>query len=135
MSMCIHLEPGVWYMNIVKRVHVNLDAEMIRRLDAKAKLEGSNRTELISLAIEKLLSDNAADEGVDSTARLLRKLLEDVTGPQINRLAKMIAKTTKAAATTMYMQTILLDQNEKVDAIASFKDSTTKAVEYLNTRE
>lgn len=122
-------------MSETQRVQVLLDPELVKRLDAKSKVQNTNRSELIRLACEAYLSEGAANEGVDATMRLLRKVVQDEMNPQINRLAKMIAKTTKASATGMYMQVVALDTNPELDAKEIFRNSETKAVGYLNTRE
>lgn len=91
-----------------ERVQILLDKDLKNKIDARAKLEGMNRSELIRLACEMYLSDHAANDGLDTTSRLLRKIIQDEMNPQINRLAKMISKNTKAAATSMYMQVVSL---------------------------
>lgn len=117
------------------RINLYLDDELLERVDAEAKKMGMNRSELTRLVYESYLSNAAATEGVDATARILRKLIQDEMNPQFNRMAKMIAKSTKASATNMYMQLMELSTNKELDAVTVFRDSETKAVQFLNNRE
>jgi metal-responsive CopG/Arc/MetJ family transcriptional regulator len=127
---------GVWGLSKTKRVQMILEEDLLKRLDAEAEKLGLNRSEFIRLSVEERLSNNAASEGVDTTARILRKLIQDEMNPQFNRMAKMIAKSTKASATGMYLQVVELNAGGKaIDVVKAFRDSEAQAATYLNNKE
>lgn len=119
----------------MKRVQLLIDEELLLRIDAQAKKENTNRSELIRHAAEKLLSEAGASEGVDTVLKLVRKAIQDELNPQVNRLAKMTAKSIKASATTMYMNLIEMGEKGNMDAISVFRDAEAKAVTYLTTKD
>lgn len=117
-----------------KKIQLYIDESLLRIIDAEAKKLGMNRSEYLRLAAEEKVSANSAEQGVDTTLRFLRKAFQDEMKPQIERLAKMEAKTTKAAATAMYMLLVMMQQ-QGMDAVSIFENSEKKAAGYLNTRE
>jgi metal-responsive CopG/Arc/MetJ family transcriptional regulator len=117
------------------RFNIYLEEEALRVVDAEAEKLGLNRSEFVRIALDEKLSNGAANEGIDTTMRLLRKLLADELNPQFNRMAKMIAKNTKASATGMYLQVVALNNEQGIDAVKAFRDSEASAVNYLMTKE
>lgn len=125
-------------MALQKRVQLMMDVDLLKRVDAEAEKQGMNRSEFTRMALEEKLSTNGAIDGVDTTMRLLRKLLQDEVNPQFNRMAKMIARNTKAAATGMYLHVLGMDKankKEAVDVVAAFRDSESKAAQYLISKD
>lgn len=117
-----------------KKIQLYIDEPLLKSATAEAKKLGMNRSEFVRLALEEKLSNNSAEAGVDTTLRLLRKALQDEMKPQIERLAKMEAKTTKASATAMYMLLVMLGKQGH-DAVSIFEGAEKKAATYLNSRE
>ncbi|MCY9763518.1 ribbon-helix-helix domain-containing protein [Paenibacillus alvei] len=117
-----------------QRVQVLFDSDLLKRIDAEAKKLGMNRSEFLRVAAETKLSNNAAEQGLDTVLRMMRKILSDELNPQFNRLAKMIAKDTKASATSMYMLLVMASQLN-MDAKTMFSKSEEKAAGYLTSKE
>lgn len=122
-------------MGSSKRVQLLMEPDLVKRLDAKAKLEGTNRTELVIRACELFLSESGAVDGADALLKMLNDTMKAYIDPQINRMAKMISKDTKASATAMYLIYSQLVAEGKYDAIGIFKEATSKAASYLTTKE
>lgn len=122
-------------MSSTKRINVSLEDGLLRRIDAEAQKLGMNRSEWIRLASEEKLSVQAATDGLDTTAKLIRKILEDVVGKESNRLAKMISRDTKASGTAMYMLYAYLEKVPGLDAKEFFTKSQNQAVNLLTSRE
>ncbi|MEK5061028.1 hypothetical protein BK126_26290 [Paenibacillus sp. FSL H7-0326] len=117
-----------------QRVQVLFDDDLLKSLDAECKKQGMNRSEFIRSAVEQRISSNSAEQGLDTILKMLRKVLQDELNPQFNRLAKMQAKTTKAAATAMYMQLVTVSALG-LDGRDSLKSAEEKAVGYLTNKE
>lgn len=119
-----------------QRVQMLLSSELLVRLDAEAEKQGMNRSEFMRLALEEKLSSNASVEGVDATMRLLRKLLQDELNPQINRLAKMIYKSTKAGAHGLFFQMLAINSlHNNIDAVKHYQDAEKQAIAYASAKE
>lgn len=131
MMVCIG---GSNRLSKMKRVQMLLEEDLLKRLDAEAELKGMNRSEFMRLALEEKLSAHASVEGIDSTVKALRRVLSDELNPQFNRMAKMVAKSTKAAATGMYLQVVELNAAGSVDAVKAFRDAKIQATAYLTSR-
>lgn len=117
-----------------KKVQVYFDSDLLNNIDAEASKMGMNRSEFLRLAAEEKLSKNAASQGMDTILPMMRNVVQDEIKSQINRIAKMEAKTTKAAATSMYMILVLL-HHFGMDPKSIFEASEKKAVMYLQTKE
>lgn len=122
-------------MGTTKRVQLLMEPDLVKRLDAKATLEGTNRTELIIRACELFLSESGAVDGADALQKMLTNIMKNVIDPQFNRMAKMIAKDTKASATSMYMQYSEMVSDGKHDALQIYRDASAKAATYLTTKD
>lgn len=119
----------------MKRVQILIDDELLKRVDAEAEKINMTRSEYIRNALESQLSKTAAVEGVDTTVKLLRALLKDELNPHVNRLAGMISKATKAAATGMYLQVLELQTNKDINAVEAYQKAEARAVAYLTHKE
>lgn len=117
------------------RINISLDEDLLKRIDAEAEKLGMKRSEFIRLSTEEKLSDSAANDGIDTTLRLIRRVMQDEFTGQFNRMAKMIAKDTKASATAMYMLLAYLSKVPGLDAIEAYRQSESRAVTYLTTKE
>jgi metal-responsive CopG/Arc/MetJ family transcriptional regulator len=117
-----------------KEVRFYIDDEMLRSLDGLVAREESNRSEVLRRIVQKSLSEESAVDGIDTVLKLLRNALHDVTKPQFERLAKMIAKDTKASATGMFMQVADFYKRGE-DHVAIYDESSKKAAAYLIARE
>ncbi|MEK4983572.1 ribbon-helix-helix domain-containing protein [Bacillus sp. FSL K6-6540] len=121
-------------MGQLRKIQLYIDEDLLKKLDAEASVLNMNRSEFIRDAIELKLSNGAAVEGIETTMRLLRRVIEDSINPQFNRMAKMIAKDTKASATSMYLNVLHLAEIGR-DSVNLYKQAESKAAAYLTSKE
>jgi metal-responsive CopG/Arc/MetJ family transcriptional regulator len=117
-----------------KQIRVYLDDELLRSVDGLAAKEGLNRSEMLRRIIQRGVSEDSAVEGIDTVLKLLRNVLHDVTKPQFDRIAKMVAKDTKASAAGMFMQVVEFHKKGE-DHVAIYSESMKKAAAYLATKD
>jgi metal-responsive CopG/Arc/MetJ family transcriptional regulator len=117
-----------------KELRFMVDEQMLRDLDAEAGRRGVKRNEMCRRLLEEKLSEEDALRGIDTIMKMLRTVLKDTANPQFERLAKMIAKDTKASATGMFMQVADFYKRGE-DHVAIYDESSKKAAAYLIARE
>lgn len=121
-------------MSDQKKVQMYFDPVLLTNLDAEVAKMGMNRSEFVRLAVEEKLSKNAAHQGMDTILPSLRSVVQDEIKSQFTRLAKMEAKTTKAAASGMYMLIAMMN-HLNMDAEGFYAACEKKAVQYLTSKE
>lgn len=109
----------------------HLKIKITNDLDAKLKATAIRKqlsvATLVRNILEQTLTEGAAVEGREALDNAIRRALR----PDIERLAKLIVKSTVAGATSMYLNVQTISDLGKTDAVEIYQGARKKAVFYL----
>jgi len=121
------------YINDYVEVRVRIKQEDYQAIQIMAK----NNAEPIAKLIRRLLSNNISQEvvsdNINTVSDVLRRVVRDVTRAETDRLAKLIVKTMKAAATSMYQGAQIIEDIGENKGKDIFENSLKMAIEYIKT--
>ena len=107
-------------------------------LDALRSL-ASQRKEPISKVARRLLVQSVAEEsaanGRDVICSAVRSSMRDVLKPVEDRMAKLSAKATMAAATSMFLNVQCIKDLGKNNAVELYNDARSKAAVYMRGKD
>ncbi|MDN5347399.1 MAG: hypothetical protein PWP65_963 [Clostridia bacterium] len=110
-----------------KYIHFGVSDDLHAKLKAEATRRSLSVANLVRDLLSQALAEQAAVEGRDALDRAIRRAIK----PDVERLAKMLAKATVAGATAMYLNTQALADLGKHDAMELYHAARKKAVAYL----
>jgi negative regulator of replication initiation len=114
-----------------KRLQFNVTDELYRALKAEATREGLSIGQLIRRMLEADLAERAAAKGQDAVTRALRQAIK----PTEDRLAAMVAKATRTAATSMYLNVQAMAAVGVDNVLELYEEARKKAVAYMRQKE
>lgn len=108
-------------------LHFGIDDELHATLRAEAARRGLPVANLVRDLLTYAMAEEAAVEGRDAIDRAVRRALK----PAEERLARLIARAAMAAATAMYLNTQVIADTGKHDAVELYQQARKKAAIYL----
>jgi len=90
------------YINDYVEVRVRIKQEDYQAIQIMAKNNGEPIAKLIRRLLSNNISQVVVSDNINTVSDILRRVVRDVTRAETDRLAKLIVKTMKAAATSMY---------------------------------
>ncbi|MGB9860173.1 MAG: hypothetical protein ACPLQP_09600 [Moorellaceae bacterium] len=114
-----------------KYLHLGIDNDLDAKLRAEASRKGVSVAVLVRDILKQALAEGAAIEGRDALDRAIRRAIK----PDVDRLAKLLVKSTMAGATAMYLNVQVLSDLGKHDAVNLYHLARKRAVEYLRLPE
>ena len=117
------------------RFSVSVDEKTSNEIQNIVNKTGKSKAEVTRELINKGLAANWLDENVDFISQIIRRQLEVVIKPHIERLAKLSSKCGHIAATAAFLnvqafQDLVMDEKRKVP-IEMYEKARKKAVEYM----
>ena len=120
--------------NFNKEIRVLIDNE----LDIALKAQATRRKESVAEIVRRLLKESLAKEiAEDSTyiiSTTIRKTIRSELKLTENRIAKLVAKTSIAAATSMFLNYAVIKEGNlglKINSKELYEQARIKAVAYL----
>lgn len=113
------------------RLDIGLDDDLAARLKAEATRRELSIAVLVREILNRALSEEAAIEGREALDRAIRRAIKK----DVDRLAKLMVKSTMAGATAMFLNVQVLNDLGKHDAANIYHVARKKALEYLRLSE
>ena len=117
-----------------KEIRFVVEDGLYDAIGALAQRRGETMADVCRRILERGISNDAAEDGLDTILYAVRKTMKDVLKPTEERLAKINAKTSIAAATSMYLNTQVI-ANTGHDARAIYEEARKKAVAFVRSTE
>lgn len=117
-----------------KRINPSFDINTYTQINNLAKKNNTTAAALIREWSLKGLTGELAVENLDLITQIIRKQLQSILVPEIDRLASLSAKTCIQATTALYLAIDVLDSlppSKNLDTIAAYEMARKKAVMYL----
>lgn len=114
-------------------IHLRLPPELDNRITVLASAQRKSKSEVIRNILHKATCENAAEDSLDLISETIRLVIRSELRRTEDRLAKIAAKNTIAAATSMYLNTIVIEDLGKRNAIEFYKVARKKAVAFLQS--
>ena len=119
----------------MKSLSIRLDDDLYNSLSTIA----TQRKEKMAVVIRRILAQYTAEEsaanGRDVIFSAVRSSMREVLKPVEDRLAKLSAKATMAAATSMFLNVQCIADLGKNNAKELYNDARGKAAAYLRGKE
>lgn len=119
----------------MKSLSIRLDDDLYNSLSTIA----TQRKEKMAVVIRRILAQYTAEEsaanGRDVICSAVRSSMREVLKPVEDRLAKLSAKATMAAATSMFLNVQCIADLGKNNAKELYNDARGKAAAYLRGKE
>lgn len=113
----------------------HLKVKITGDLDAKLKAAATRKQLSVATVVrdilEQALSEGAAVEGREALDKAIKRAMK----PDVERLAKLIVKSTMAGAASMYLNVQAIADLGKNDAVELYQEARKKAVAYLREVE
>jgi len=119
----------------MKKITVKVSDEIYSLLLDLSARRQETVSSIVRKILEKGLTQEAAESGIDAVTEAVRKAMRDILKPAEDRLAKLSAKTAVAAATAMYLNVQTIADMGKNDAVELYQEAREKAVAYLKERD
>lgn len=121
----------------LKRYTLCVTEEMYEKIYNICKIEGKGMAEVTRELIEKGLAYEWVDKNTELISMVVRRQLENVLKPHVERLAALESKTGHAAATSMFLNVQafmdLVDEEKRRIPKEMYERARKKAVEYMRT--
>lgn len=122
----------------LRKTSVKLYQRQYEAIERIAKNEGTSISDVIRELIDRALTEKVAEENTDLIAHVVRKQVEVVMKPHIERLAALSSKGGHMAARAAFLNVqALMDlvppENRK-DVRSMYDNASKKAVAYMKTR-
>lgn len=116
-------------------IHVMLDDELHRELQAQAKKTGKPMSEIAREYIRRGLSNQAANDSLDVVEETIRRTLRQVLKPSVERLASISSKGAIGANQAAYMLLQVIGDMGKTDPKEIWDSARKKAINQLKQHE
>lgn len=110
-----------------KILQIRITEDLDKRLKAEAAKKGLSVANLARDILTEALSEQAAIEGREALDRAIRRAIK----PDVDRLAKMLVKSTMAGATAMFLNVQVIADLGKHDALDLYQQARKKAAIYM----
>ncbi|WP_227766344.1 hypothetical protein [Zhaonella formicivorans] len=117
------------------QIHLKISESLNKKITALASAEQKSKSEVVRNILEHYTAENAAENSLDLVSETIRKVIKSELRRTEDRLAKIAAKNTIAAATAMYLNTLAIEDCGKRNAIEFYKEARKKAVAFLQSDE
>lgn len=114
-----------------KLLQIRVTEEMNRQLQAEAAKRGIPVADFVRNLLAQALSEAAAREGLGAVVAAVRQAIR----PTENRLAAMLQKAVIAAATSMYLNTQVIADAGREDAVDLYHAARKKAAQFLREKQ
>jgi len=122
----------------LRKTSVKLYQRQYEAIERMAKNEGTSISDVIRELIDRALTERVAEENTDLIAHVVRKQVEVVMKPHIERLAALSSKGghMAARATFLNVQALmdLVPPENRKDVRSMYESASKKAVAYMNMR-
>ena len=115
----------------MREIHLRLDDELEKKLKALAASRGEPMAVVIRNLLNEALSAESAVTSLNVIVSAVRNVIRRELKPLEERLAKINAKTSIAAATAMYMLVQVLDDLGVRNTVEIYEKARAKAVAFL----
>jgi len=115
----------------LREIHLRLDDELEKKLKALAASRGEPMAVVIRNLLNEALSAESAVTSLNVIVSAVRNVIRRELKPLEERLAKINAKTSIAAATAMYMLVQVLDDLGVRNTVEIYEKARAKAVAFL----
>jgi len=119
----------------MKIIRIRLDANIYDAVKHQAMENEQSVSETIRIAVKNYMKQTAAEDGLDVTTALVRAEVRAALAAVENRLIKILAKATAAAATNMYLSVQCIAAASRRDVAETHLLAQTKAAQYLKAAE
>lgn len=124
-------------MNKLKENQKKLQVYLTQDIYEAIEIIANNQKETMSSVARELLSRIITEESVktnmNSINDIVRRVVRDVIRDETNRLSKLIIKTMKASATSMYQGTQIIEDMGHNKGQEVFDNSLKMAIAYIKT--
>lgn len=122
-----------------KMFSLRVPDKIYSQIEAISNSTGKNVAEVTRELISKGLASDWVDENTTLISSIVRRQLESLLNPKVERLAALICKSgiMSATATFLNVQAFqdLIPQEKKKDPIDMYNKARKRAVEYIKTKE
>lgn len=122
----------------LRKTSVKLYQRQYEAIERMAKNEGTSISDVMRELIDRALTEKVAEENTDLIAHVVRKQVESVMKPHIERLAALSSKGghMAARATFLNVQALmdLVPPENRKDVRSMYDNASKKAVAYMKTR-
>lgn len=117
----------------VKEIHLRIDDELFGMIKAEAAKRDESNSEVARRLLRKALASESANEALDEIAAILSKVIRRELKPTEERLAKLNAKTSIAAATSMFLNYLVVSEFKNLPKSPKeiYEEARKKAVAYI----
>jgi predicted DNA-binding protein len=116
-------------------IHVMLDGELHKELQAQSKKTGKPMSELAREFIHRGLSNQAANDSLDIVDETIRRTLKQVFKPNIERLAALSSKAAISSGQSAYLLAQVIGDMGKSDVKEVWESSRKKAINQIKRHE
>jgi len=130
------MEGGI-FMNKFKQNQKKLQVYLTQEMYGALEIIATKQKETMSSVARELLSQTIAEESVKKNINplsdIIYRIVRDVIHAETNRLAKLIIKTMKASAISMYQGTQIIEDMGHNKGQEIFDNSLKMAIAYIKT--
>jgi len=116
-----------------KRLPVYLTPDIYNAVEIFAKNNNESLSNVARDLITKGVRQEAVSENINAVSDIIRRVVRDITRAETDRLAKLIVKTMKASAASMYLSAQVAHKTTELDGNTELDDAMSKAVSYIKT--
>lgn len=124
--------------NLNKRFTITLDEKTYNQIKVLSEKRGEGLTESIRYLLNRSLSLEYSDQSIDLISQIVRKQMDLVIKPHIERLAKISSKTGHMAATSTFLNAqALVDlapEERRRDIKPMYEKARKQAVEFMRSK-
>lgn len=124
--------------NLNKRFTITLDEKTYNQIKVLSEKRGEGLTESIRYLLNRSLSLEYSDQSIDLISQIVRKQMDLVIKPHIERLAKISSKTGHMAATSTFLNAqALVDlapEERRRDIKPMYEKARKQAVEFMRLK-
>lgn len=113
------------------RLDIGVPRELLAAIKAEAARQGVSVAALVRQILSQALAERAAAEGVQAVEKAVRQAIK----PAEDRLAKLVVKAARAAATSMYLNVQVLADLGQHDIVDLYNQAQKKAIGYIREKD
>jgi hypothetical protein len=130
----INLKKEVLVMKLTEHVMVRMESDMKKELENIASERGEKLAEVARTFLKEAIQRYHLEKGSDQLQYEVRRAVRDAIDSSVERLAKISAKGTIGANTSMYMLFEMLARDD-LDAMAIYENARKKAIQNLKKND
>jgi len=121
------------YINDYVEVRIRIKQKDYQAIQIMATNNGESIVNLIRRILSNNISQEIISDNINTISNILRRVIHDITRAENDRLAKLIIKTMKASAVSMYQGTQIIEDIGHNKGQDIFDDSLKMAIAYIKT--